>query len=489
MFRSLYSRLALSLLILVTVLGVVLLWVAQHTSDLYSQEITQRLNHSIAMYVTEQDQLIRDGVVNSAAMDRLSNRVMTINPTVEVYLLDADGKVIADLLPEGEDTRTHVSLAPISAFLSGQAEFPLHGDDPRNGDPRVFSASPILEDGEVTGYLYAVLGGRKYQSLKDAVAASYILQVGSVAMIGSLTLALLAALVIFFFLTRRLSALQQEVESFRAVSPQNADLITPPEGELDEIDALRAAFADMSRDIRDQFQALQSLDATRRELVANVSHDLRTPLASMQGYIETLLIKGEQLDRDEQKQYLEIAHKHSRRLNTLIAELFELAKLDSGAVSPAIEEFSLLELVHDCVQDFSLAAEQRNLSLNVDAGVANCFVRADISLIQRVLQNLVDNALRHTPAGQSVTVGLHDEEGRAVVTVTDTGNGIDRHELPYIFERFYQSQQSAPTQQLGAGLGLAIVKKILDLHQSTIRVASQQGEGTRFTFDLPLQVA
>ena len=487
MLNTLYARLAFSFFCVVTMLGAVLLWVGQYISDMYSQEVTQRLNSSIAMYVTEQEQLINNGVVNAEAMDKLANRVMTINPTVEVYLLDPRGRILTHLLPPEAVSTTAVSLSPIRTFLTGDNSFPLFGDDPRRaGSNKVFSVAPITEGGQITGYLYAVLGGEKFESLKEAVSESYILRFGVAAIIGILLVTLITAFTIFFVLTRRLSRLQVEVEAFQAAGPAEATSISRPPVLRDEVDELGAAFHQMSHHIQQQFKSLQSLDATRRELIANVSHDLRTPLASMQGYIETLLIRDDRLSAAQRKDYLNIALKHASRLNGLIGDLFELAKLDAGAVEPKLETFSLLELIHDCVQDFSLIAEQKHISLNINTRFSDCHVVADIALIQRVLQNLLDNAIHHTPAGNSVQIDLADHQDKVIIEVSDTGTGIATHEIPHIFERFYQSQQNQPSEKIGSGLGLAIVKRILDLHKSSIAVTSELKIGTRFTFDLPL---
>ena len=364
------------------------------------------------------------------------------------------------------------------------------GSDPRNpGVEKPFSVSPIIEGDVTVGYLYAVLGGEKYESLRLLVEESYILRVGVFSIIASLTVALVAGVLIFFLLTRRLAALRGYVDAFRREDPSEPVSFSAPKEINDEIDELTGAFHTMATENRQQFRALQNLDATRRELIANVSHDLRTPLASMQGYLETLLIKGESLEGDEREQYLRTAHKHSRHLNNLISELFELSKLDSGAVSLNSEPFSLMELVHDCVQDFQLQAEQKGIELSVTAKDERGFVEADIALIQRVLQNLLDNALRHTPEGRSVTISVEDSAQSARIVVADTGMGISQHDIPHIFERHYYTPSVEPTEKLGSGLGLAIVKRILDLHQSTIQVSSELNRGTRFAFELPLQAA
>lgn len=488
MFKTLYAKLTLTLLVMTVVLTLMVLTISARVSDDYSQEVTQKLNQNVAMYITQQQQLIDEGVVDREALEALGNRMMTINPTVEVYVIDSKGEILG--LPGGADISGRVNMRPIERFLAGGFALPITGDDPRNpGTQKVFSVSPIVDDGETVGYLYAVLGGEKFDSLQEVVEESYVLSIGMVGIAGSLAFAMFAGVLVFFLLTRRLVGLRNNVEAFQASDPGEPLSLKAPDALNDEIDELNCAFHRMATHNRQQFQALQSLDATRRELIANVSHDLKTPLASMQGYLETLIIKDEELSADERQTYLKTAHKHSRRLNSLINELFELAKLDAGAVEMKTETFSLMELVHDCVQDFQLAAREKNIKLAVESRDQNCFVNADIGLIQRVLQNLLDNALRHTPGGQSVKIVISDSRDYARIEVVDTGTGIAQHDIPHIFERYYYSPSGQPTEKLGSGLGLAIVKRILDLHKTTIQVSSEINRGTKFTFDLPMQVA
>ncbi len=489
--NTLYAKLTLAFLLLVTLLGGWLLFLSQSISERYSQEVMQRLNQSVAMYVTEQQQLIRDGQVDEVAVDELASRAMVLNPSLEIYILDVEGKIISHRLPEDAVKLSGVSLGPIDTYLSAGQHFPILGDDPREpANANAISVSPIIASGELQGYVYAIIGGRLYQQLRDSVKDSYVLRVGISLMVSSVLAAAVVGSILFFFLTRRLTHLRRKVHRFDPAKPERYALeferSTPvPSQPRDEIDQLNDSFRKMATHIAQQFDALRSLDETRRELVANVSHDLRTPLASMQGYIETLLIKDESLDAQEKKQYLTVAYKHSQRLSRLIAELFELAKLESGGIEPKVEPFSLMELAHDCVQEFGLTAEKNQVRLDIQSSLNDIFVVADIALIHRVLQNLIENAFRHTPAGGRVAINISQTDSGALVKVSDTGNGIQTHEIPYIFDRFYQSQRHEPAEKIGTGLGLAIVKRILDLHKSRIDVDSQPERGTSFLFELP----
>ena len=303
--------------------------------------------------------------------------------------------------------------------------------------------------------------------------------------IGGAAFALLATLLLFHLLTRRLQELLAAVEAYRASDFSTAVHFRNADDNGDEIDRLAAAFVQIAARITEQLSELKQIDVQRRELMANVSHDLRTPLAAMQGYLETLLLKKESLPPEESRIYLEIAHKHCERLTRLVANLFELTKLEAREVVAKPEPFAIAELVQDIAQKFELTARGKGVTLSASHADGLPLVQADIGLIERVLQNLIENAVRHTPAGGGVRLILVRTREGVRVEVTDSGAGIAAQDLPHIFDRFYRAGPEHAEHSAGAGLGLAIVKRVLDLHGSRIDVQSEPGRGTTFGFELP----
>lgn len=278
-------------------------------------------------------------------------------------------------------------------------------------------------------------------------------------------------------LTRRMHALGQ------GSAPETEEIQTS--GIRGELDNLERAFETMEHRLEEQVQTIERLAAIRHELVANVSHDLRTPLSSLQGYLETIVLKHDSLSTEDRQRYLDIALNQSRRLGHLVGELFELTKLDSQMVEPALESFPLTELVQDNVQRFQLRAEERGVALSADFEPGLPPVHADIGMIERVLENLLANAIRFTPAAGRITVALRATDDRLLCEVHDTGQGIPPDALPRIFDRFYRVPHDDTQRREGTGLGLAIAKGILDLHGSDLTVESRVGSGTVFRFDLP----
>jgi two-component system OmpR family sensor kinase len=218
----------------------------------------------------------------------------------------------------------------------------------------------------------------------------------------------------------------------------------------------------------------------RRHLIANVSHDLRTPLAALHGYLETLLMKEDRLSAQQRKNYLKIAARQSEHLGTMVSELFELVQLDFKGFEIHPESMQLGELAQDVLQKFQIAAEKKRIALKAEIRADLPFVWADIGLIERALENLLDNALRHTPFGGVVSLAVTASDGRVAVRVSDTGSGIPAAELPHIFERFYRVDKSRTSGTGGAGLGLAIVKRIVDLHRGEIAVESTPRQALPF---------
>jgi signal transduction histidine kinase len=239
----------------------------------------------------------------------------------------------------------------------------------------------------------------------------------------------------------------------------------------------------MAERIAAQMGELKRQDEMRREMVANISHDLRTPLTSLQGYLETLTLKAGQLSEEDRNRYLDVAVRQSRKVSHLAQELFELARLECDVVKPQKERFALAELVQDVLQKFELAAREKGVALRASVAPELPAVMADLGMIERVLTNLLDNALRHTPAGGWVAVELTRVREGVGVRVSDNGGGIPAEIRADLFER--PSPLRGGDGRASGGLGLLIVKRILKLHDCVIRLDEKVEAGAAFSFALP----
>lgn len=483
--HSLYARLALTLILALGLVGLIYAIFMVTTVQKNTQYAEQTLNHGLAKVLVAERNLVQENALNKQALKDMFMAYMNVNPSIEIYLLDLDGKILSYSADPGQVHRSHVSLKPIQAFLKGDAMFPLLGDDPRAEDrEKVFSVTPIPMTENPSGYLYVILRGEQYDQVEQLARDKELLHLGAWVVGVALLIGLLVGLLVFYPITRRLRKLSKQVDMFRQSEFKSLPDFDVSQGS-DELSQLEKNVTLMAEQIVQQFQQISEQDSKRRDLFASLSHDLRTPLAALHGYLETLQIKSDDLDKTKRDEYTVRAIQFSNRLKDLVDELFEMAKLDTLDAAPHIEPFSLPELVQDIMQQFEANAEHLGITLHMQGGTDFAFVRADIALIQRVFENLIGNALRHVEQGDSISVLLQADEGYVAVSIIDTGCGIANDALGKIFDPLYQVNNAHRGGE-HAGLGLAIVKRIIELHQSSIQVYSIEGEGTRFTFKLPL---
>ncbi|MCG8616284.1 MAG: HAMP domain-containing histidine kinase [Desulfobacterales bacterium] len=486
MFTSLYSKIAAGLAALFLALGLIFIGVSVFSTDMYQQEVNQKLNRDLADQIVREWLLMDQGKVNATALKEIFHMLMVINPGIEIYLLDPEGNILTYSAPQNSVKRKAVSLVPVREWLGRQdVSPPIQGDDPKHPTrEKVFSAAPIMRGDTLEGYLYVILGGEQYDTVADKLKGSYIFRLSTWMILAGLMFTFISGLVIFALLTGRLKRLAGIMDAFRADGvPEPPDLPANIRMDAaDEIDRLTLTFKNMAHRIHEQVEALNASDRMRRELVANVSHDLKTPLATLQGYIETLLMGENHQTPEQRREYLEIAIKHCLRLNTLVEELLELAQVESARYRIRPEPFNPAELAGDILQKFSLRAHERQIELLPRFNSTQAFALADIALIERALENLIENALRHTPERGRVTVEISAAPDLEI-SVSDTGPGIPADDLPRIFDRFYKP--SGPEGGAHVGLGLAITWKIIDLHGEELRVETSAGSGTRFYFRLP----
>jgi two-component system phosphate regulon sensor histidine kinase PhoR len=230
---------------------------------------------------------------------------------------------------------------------------------------------------------------------------------------------------------------------------------------------------------------LRRLERVRQDFVANVSHEFKTPLTAIQGFAETLLA-GALDDPENNRRFLEIIRNHAIRLARLTNDLLKLARIEAGKMEVEFSSVSLLELIEGCTETTLLKANRKEITLEITVPPQLPAVRGDAALLRDVLQNLLDNAIQYTPARGHISVSATAGPREAVVTVADTGIGIPLADSERIFERFYRVDAARSREAGGTGLGLSIAKHIVEAHGGKLWVESTVGQGSRFSFSLPL---
>jgi signal transduction histidine kinase len=254
----------------------------------------------------------------------------------------------------------------------------------------------------------------------------------------------------------------------------------------DELREIADAFGAMAEQLERKIATQQEVEQARRHLVATVSHDLRTPLASMRAIVESIN-DGVVSEPETVRQYLRTLQRETEYLSRLIDDLFELSQLDAGILRLQLEPSSLKDLISDTLQSLTAQAMEKGVTVTGEVGSSVPEVAVDTRRLQRVLYNLVQNAVRHTPADGTVAITAEDAGQEVRVTVSDSGEGISPEEMPHLFESFHRADRSRSRAHGGAGLGLTIARGIVEAHGGRIWAESGPGAGSRFTFTLPKQ--
>jgi signal transduction histidine kinase len=490
---SFYSKLSLGLVISFIVMGIILLVLAQYLTRSYQNEVEQKLHYQLAEHVVHDNELLKNGEIDHTALKNAFHSMMILGPSFEFYILGPQGQVKTYSAEPQRIKKQVVDIQPIQAFLSNQSNLPILGEDPRSEDThKIFSAAPILENIQgkevLQGFLYIIIGGEIYDGIVDLLQQSHILSLAAWSLVLAMLFGLVIILILFALLTRPLRRLTQDMQQLRQKGFEQGQLPLSQwqQNSADEIERLGSTFNEMAKTLNVQYQKVKNTDELRRELISYVSHDLRTPLASLQGYLETWHLKNKELTPQESEELINVAMKNAQHMSRLIEQLFELAHLDSETVILHTEPVCIAEFAQDVLQKMALEASKQQISLNIEPKDSSIMVMANIEKLENVITNIIDNALRHCEAGDSINIEVLPSKiaGHFSVSIKDTGLGIAEKDLPFIFDAHFKASNSVCGKGRNSGLGLAISKRIIELHGSELKVISVLGEGAQFSFEL-----
>ena len=486
--NSLAKRLSITFWILLLLLAAGQYFLLRHFWDKAWLERDQLFFWGLAeQYAIELGPYLQEPIQRDEVLAQIY-RLTQQNPRVDIFILDETGTP-RFFLPEHHEHEVlpPISLEEIKASLAftKKRHFPLKGPNPRSCRKRqcpdeIFSAAR-LKIGDVDGYLYVPLFSRGYASLAVGIKDKYLLLVGALTS-AVLTLALGAfGSWLFSLITQRFYQLAAAVRSYGSGDFEQRI----PENGSDEVSQLARDVNQMADTIEAQIDQLRETDRIRRELVANISHDLNSPVTARGVQLQLLQMNFSEFSNDEKIERLRLSTRSVDSLRRLITELLSLANLEAKNVEPHKSMFNIEEMIQEEIfQRLAPVANERTIELVLQSDSAAQAVYADCDLIERALVNLVENALHYGEGGNQVLVELSSREGEVEVSVTDQGPGVPEADLPHIFERYYRGAEQRSSTK-GSGLGLAIVKKIVEVHGSTIRAERGAEGGMRFVFRLP----
>jgi signal transduction histidine kinase len=480
-YRSLYWRIALGfILLLASVLiiqGAVFLWLLDRGESLpgppprgFTRIVALELSAALAANPDlDLQRFLRD----------------TYQPqSYPFFVLMKDGRIASHgapppaVLVAGARARLEFGDRDLPRFGGtdrGTPPRPGRPDAPAIGPPRGRFGGPagdIVVDGRLAG-IVSTVPRTSLSQLGPAMAMV------AIALVVSGTA--LASLLIFGPVRRRLRNLEETAQKVGA-----GDLtVRAREDGGDEVANLATAFNRMAADLGMRADQVHEADRARRLLLADVSHELRTPLTAMRGYLETLSMSELALDQETRARYMGIVSEETRRLEHIVGDLLDLAKLEGGGESFDLQDVPIEDLFGRVAARHERETGLKHVTLAVSIAPGAEIVYGDPMRLEQVLQNLAANALRHTPRGGRIELKAEIDGGDIVLSVRDSGPGIPAEHLPYVFERFYKTDPSRAQDAPGSGLGLSIVKAVVERHGGTIVVASRRNQGSLFTIRLP----
>ncbi len=498
MLNTLFGRISLAVLIIFITLSALLVSAIDDSARALETEAVQKLHMDLAANIVKDKPLWLEEGKDASAIEDAFSAMMMVGPILELYIVAPDGELLNYSDPDGKVVRKRIDMAPVAYFLKDRSMLPILGDDPRSPVARkIFSVAPIYHP-DVTAtdpgsaspvaYMYIIIGGQQYDSVMSMLRTSRFGRLGlSTIAVGAVFL-ILVMLLLFFLLTRPIRRLSSGLAEFRGHQYMQLPASLPPgqAGGRDELNQLTLTINDMADRIVSQFNEMIHNRNLRQELITHISHDLRTPLTSIRGYLESWQIsQGHQSD-DQARRCVEIALRNCDQLEQMVEELFEFSRLESNEIKPEFESFPLRELVEDIIQKFDIKAQHKNLQLICNCPDNQPNIRADIGHINRVFSNLLDNAIRHSKPGEKIVISLQVESDDTgiVVKIEDTGSGIPEAEIPFLFEPYFRASNGDRHYTKGTGLGLAITRRLLALQNADITVESREGAGTVFSFTL-----
>jgi two-component system, OmpR family, sensor kinase len=460
-----------------------------YTQSQFYYETRQRLAIQFAANVVKASpELFKLSALNRTQVEERFAQLLLLEPSSGMYLIDEHGKVMAGYSMETSGTRAEqVSLAPLDELMRNPMRKVTLGDDPDFPSmPCLFGAAPLSEAGRKTGYLYVILRPQE-NYVKEMLMTSTANRSALAIAIGATLLCALMVWALLAVLTRPLRKLTAAADTIRQSNEQDLPGTLPYGERNDEIGRLSRAFGSLLARLAEQLARIRRMDTARREWVANISHDLRTPLTSLTGHLETIQLRGALMPPEQQAHFINTALQNARHLDKLSASLLDFGRLDGDDVPMEKTPTAIGELLDGVAARFAATAQERGITLHTDYAQDLPLITVDNALIERALANLIDNALRYTPQGSSIRLAASDSTRWLTLSVSDQGPGITQDDLPHIFERFYQGKQQREGRG-HAGLGLAIVKRIAALHSGNVSAQNrpkETGGGAKFIVALP----
>ncbi len=469
MQKSLFARYfymcASIILVSIILLGVVLL---TFSSQFFKQDRTDMLarNANQAVVLTAANYLMNGERYIDSQVIMTGYRILANAIDADIFLVDPNGKTV--LCTEGESCvhSTYQINEGIltTALTSGYREIGRLGGIYKG--PHYTVAVPVTVGGAVIGSVFV-------SAPADDLTA-FLIEVLKMFLLGAAAVMMLACIIIYFATDRLVRPLRSMAQATASFAKGDFSIRVPVDG-VDEMEKLAMAFNNMA-------SSLATLEGTRRSFVANVSHELKTPMTTIGGFIDGIL--DGTIPPEKHDYYLKIVSSEVKRLSRLVVSMLDIAKIEASQMAVKPQSIDINDIVCRSLFNFDRQIDKKNIEVRgLDQGKVMAW--ADPGLVHQICYNLIDNAVKFTPDGGYIEIGYTNEGGKVFTGIKNSGAGIPKEEIPRLFDRFYKTDKSRSMDKNGVGLGLHIVKSLVHLQSGEIMVKSVVGEYCEFIFSLP----
>jgi signal transduction histidine kinase len=478
---NIIRRFALMIFSLIMLLGCCFIAIAYFFITRYHEAGTQLLNKSVAEHVAKFASPFTATGVDAKKADSVFYNAMVLNPGAEVYFLDTAGKIIAYHEDEVKLLKDVIPTAPLKEYIESKGTKYIKAIDPRDpSDPKIFSAAVVPQQDGNVGYIYVILNSKRSESIIDTLFGNHVFNLAAISFLAVIFLSLAFSLLYLKRLSKNYTQMIAVLQKFEQ-GDYSARFNFNRHNELAPITQTFNRMADLLSSAIDKLTISES---ERKNFIAGISHDLRTPLAIARGYTETLLLRREDnsMKPADRAYYTELVYSKLLQIENMVKQLFELSKMESAEFKAAKEPFVISEILQEVIDAFQLIAKENKIMLRSAITHSHVWVNADVSMMERVFQNLLENAHKVTPEGGNVEVSLTVQDANLIFHIKNTGAPLSSELLHWI-NHSTDGAALLSGRPAAAGLGLIIVQKILFLHGSFLTSLSESGVN-EFSFSL-----
>lgn len=483
MKNNIFTRIGVLVFSLITVLGLLFIIITYLSATYFFNASTELLNKDVAAHIAKFTSPFEEGNINRAKADSVFYNAMVVSPSIEVYFLDTTGKVIYYEAPDSTIKLWQIPLQSIQKLISSKGEEYTTSPDPKEPDHnKIFSAAEVVSGTKKLGYIYVILGSKEYNNISDLLFKSHAATLA----LEAFGIVIVVSFFLSFYYIKRLQKRYNKVVEVLEQYRQGNLAARFEQSSKDEFTPVTTSFNKMADLLSEKIAQVSKAEEERKNFIANISHDLRTPLSIASGYAETLITgQDEASNSAHQKEYIQLVLTKIKQVEKMVLQLFELSRMDSADFKPQKEPFIISEILQEIANSFGIAVAQKKIALSCIGCNEVVWTKGDIRMMERVIQNLLENALKNTPESGSITIQLARQEADFVASVENTGTPLDKGLVSWINDTSADDSFSTKTKHK-RGLGLVIIKRILSLHHSCLQVETAAGGSNRFYFSLPI---